>query len=162
MKKQRVWRTSAPAWKECHLQLSFPNWPNTYEDSIWTDLFNNDLVLEALVAGETPTVRRLGFVDRHGLHSAPGKPEDRLFAHHCSPWINLNETLAALPSDFHPTHLQIASRRNEAPFYLFFRIHLSPEPAPTADSRLLEFCVDLDEDWSALVFPVPGFRHPSA
>lgn len=153
VEEQRQLREEAPAWAECHLQLSFPNWPNAYEDSIWIDLFNNDLVLEALKDGEPQTVHRLGFVDRQGLHSEPGRPEDRLFAQDRSPWVNLGKALAALPTDFHPTHLRLASRKNGAPFYLFFRIYLSPEPALTPDSRTLEFCVDLDEDWSALVFP---------
>lgn len=154
VEEQGKWREARPAWKDCHLQLSFPNWPNTYEDSIWVDLFNNDLVLEALDAREPQSVHCLGFLDRKGLHPVPGKPEDRLLAQDRSPWINLGEALAGLPADFRPTHIRLASRKNGKPFYLFFRIHLSPEPGLTPDVRTLEFCVDLDEDWSALVFPV--------
>lgn len=149
---QRIWREEAPLWKECHLQISYPNWPNTYEDSIWQDLFDNDLVLEALDQGGKTF--RLGYLDRHGLHADPGPPAERLLAKDRSPWINLTQVLSGVPTDFHPTHLRLASRKNEVPFYLFFRIHLSPAPALTSDSRTLEFCVDLDGDWSALVFPV--------
>jgi len=149
--EQRVWRKEAPSWKDCHLQVSSANWPNTYEDSIWDDLLDNDLVLEAQDQDEN--IFQLGYLDCHGLHAAPGQPKDRLSAKDRSPWINLTEALSEAPADFHPTRIRLASRKNGAPFYLFFRIHLSPKPALTADSRTLEFCVDLDEDWSALTFP---------
>ncbi len=154
VEEQRKWREEAPPWADCYFQLSFPNWPNTYEDSIWVDLFNNDLVLEAFHAAEPQTVHRLGFIDRRGLHPEAGSPEDRLLAQDRSPWVHLGKALAMLPPDFQPTHLRLAARKEGSPFYLFFRICLSPESALTPESRTLEFCVDLDEDWSALVFSV--------
>lgn len=175
VEKQGTYRAEAPPWADGYLQLFFLNWPNSYEDSIWKDLFDNDLVLEALDlsgmerngnAGVSPAfgfdggqdahapVFRLGFLDRLGIHPVAGKPADRLSAQDRSPWIDLRKVLAAVPAGFQPTHLRLASRKNGVPFYLLFGIHLSPEPALTADSRMLEFCVDLDNDWSALVFPI--------
>lgn len=152
VKEQRAWREEAPSWEECHLQVSIPNWPNTYEDSVWYDLFDNDLLLEMVDA--SGQVFLLGFLDRHGLHATPGKPENRLTAGDHSPWIPLHKIQNGRAIPFHPTHFRVTSQKNGTPFYLFTRICLSPEPATSPNSRALEFCVDLDPDWSAITFPV--------
>ena len=151
--EQRALRREAPPWKECHLQVSLPCWPNTYEDSIWEDLFDNDLALDAVDSdGKSHS---LGFLDRHGLHATPGQPSERLTGGGRSPWISLPAALQQMPGSFQPTHIRLAARKNGMPFYLFARIHLSPEPEEMPKTRTLEFCVDVDGDWSALTF---GYR----
>lgn len=151
VKGQRRWREEAPVWKECHLSVSAPNWPNAYEDSVWVDLFDNDLILEAL--DKDGNARRLGVLDRDGLHDKPGPRENRLAGGEHSPWVDLGSALNSVPDGFDADRIRLLSRKGEIPFYLFVRIHLSPEPALSDLSRTLEFCVDLDDDWSALVFP---------
>lgn len=139
-------RYQPPAWKKSFLSVVIPNFPNSYEDSIWWDLFENIVeLLERTGSRE----RSLGFVSRQGLVAKPPAREDFLMPGEPSPWIPLHRKLG---TGRH--RLVLATRRQGGEFYSFVKARLSPEPRETPATYEAVYTNELDLDWSRLTFDV--------
>ncbi len=139
-------RFEPPAWRQCYLRVEIPNYANTYEDSIWFDLFENAIeLLERTGRGE----RSLGFVSRRGLVAKVPPREDYLRPGEPAPWIALHNCLG---TGRH--HLVFATRRQGGEFYSFVKATLSPAPRVRADAYEVVYTNELDLDWSRLAFDV--------
>jgi hypothetical protein len=139
-------RYGSPAWKECYLKVSIPNYPSNYEDSLWWDLYDNEVQLVDVTNLESPKV--LGYALTSGL--APEfKVEERIYPFAPSAWIPLHEVLGAGDHS-----LVLATKRGNGDFYSFFEGELSPVPGESPESRTLTYSNAIDTDWALLGFKV--------
>jgi hypothetical protein len=146
VEKIRKARYEAPAWRECYLQVSLPNFANNYEESLWWDLYENEVQLVDVTNPASPKV--LGYVLTSGL--APEfKVEERLLPSMTSTWIPLHKMLG---SGEHT--LVLATKRGDGDFYSFFDGVLSPVPGESGESRTLTYSNAIDTDWALLGFNV--------
>ncbi|MDD5706075.1 MAG: hypothetical protein PHR35_09125, partial [Kiritimatiellae bacterium] len=136
------------SWKNCFLRLSIPNWPNNYEDSIFFDMWDNQIELQDRTDRKNPVV--LGYVSKAGLTATIPRKRDTINAGEASPWIPL-DSLKRIEGR---RRLGLATRRGAAEFYSLVKAEISPCPAVCADTRELKYNNDIDLDWSLLTFDI--------
>lgn len=140
-------RFHPPRWSQCYLRVEVSDWPNNYEDSIWFDLFDNEIELNVVAArGKT---RRLGYATTRGLRAHPPDRSAKLWPGKKTPWIALH---AVCPRP--DAHLVLATRRGKGEFYSLIRGRLSPVPRDCKEAYDIEYHNDIDLDWSRLEFRV--------
>lgn len=147
----RAARFSPALWTECYLRVSVPNWPGTWEHSIWFDLYENTV---ALHLGDSPRGRRLGYISQRGLAQMPPARKDLLWPGCSSPWIPLHDVLRAARAGRGVRPLALVSRKGDSEFYSFVLGELSPRPARVRETRELIYNNEIDLDWSTLAFKV--------
>ena len=146
-------RFDPPEWEKCYLQVSIPNWPNNYEDSIWFDLFDSTVELLDLTNPEKP--ERIGYISRHGLVSTLPEKQDYIWPGVETPWIPLH-SIPCMRKAGSPIQLGLATRRGEFEFYSFVKAVISPQPKVCEETRELVYNNDIDLDWSLLTFCMRG------
>ena len=139
-------RFDPPVRSDPRLRVSVPNWPNTYEDSLWTDLFQNEIHLVLEAEGRAPA--ELGILSVDGLVEGPLAEEARLWPGTATPWIALRPLLQDQGLD--AARLRLETRRQGEPFYSFVVAEVADPPGGDAD--VLRYDIALDRDWSALDF----------
>ena len=141
-------RFDPPKWEQCYLQVSIPNWPNNYEDSVWFDLFESTVELLDLTNPEKP--ERIGYISRHGLVPTLPEKQDYIWPGVETPWIPLHSIPCVKAGS--PIQLGLATRRGEFEFYTFVKAVISPQPKVCEETRELVYNNDIDLDWSLLTF----------
>ncbi len=139
-------RFEPPTGRQAFMRVTIPNFANNYEDSIWYDLFDNDIELLLLTKGPP---RRLGYVTLQGLRDQPPNPRERLLPGRPTPWLALHDLL---PAGRH--RLGLRSRRGDGQFYSFVQAELSSSSRHVTQSRVVEYCNEIDRDWSLLDFEI--------
>ena len=142
-------RFDAPAWPQTWLRVTVPVFPNNLEESLWVDLYANDIELVDLTDKRKP--KPLGYVGMAGLTPESQGAEGRINPGSATPWIPLQE---ALPADGKPRTLGLRTRRGEGDFYSLVYAELAPKPRASAATRYVVYNNDLDLDWSLLTFVV--------
>jgi hypothetical protein len=140
-------RNNPAAWKEVYLRAWVPNFVNTYEDSIWWDLYENTIELVDLSGGKE---KRLGFLSSDGLVKEAPDPDHYLWPGVVTPWIAIHK----IPGMKGTKHLAFRTRRGKFEFYSWIRVELSDRQELTEKSYRLEFNNEIDLDWSKLEFDV--------
>ncbi len=140
-------RCNMPAAKHVYLRAWIENFPNTYEDSLWLDLFENTLELVD-ISGAAPL--RIGYVSMKGLTCGRPCKRDYLWPGRVSPWIALHETRGLRGR----RKIALRTRKKEHEFYNFAFVELSDRPSRMQNPHIMEFCNEIDFDWSSLEFYV--------
>ena len=147
----RVARFQPPAWKECYLRVSVPNWACTWEHSVWFDLYENTVSLHL---GDSPAGRHLGYVSQRGLSAKPPSRKELIWPGARSPWIPLHKVLPRAVRRGAPVPLTLVTHKGSYEFYSFVLGELSPRPARVSETREVRYTNELDLDWSTLNFRV--------
>ncbi len=137
------------AWPQVYLRVCLPPFPNSYEDSIFWDLYANDIMLQDVTVATEP--RRLGYLSEQGLLETAEK--GRLQPGCCTKWIPLHQVLEVKEGEQEFT-LALVTERNGGHFYSFVTAEISPVPSEHSDAYRIEYCNDIDPDWSQLLFKI--------
>ncbi|HCE43269.1 MAG TPA: hypothetical protein DET40_06955 [Lentisphaeria bacterium] len=140
-------RRNPPAWKEAYIRAWVPNFVNTYEDSIWWDLYENTIELVDLSGRKE---RLLGFLSSEGLVKDAPDPEHYLWPGVVTPWIAVHR----IPGMKGRKKLAFRTRRGKFEFYSWICVELSDQKELTEKTYRLEFNNEIDLDWSKLEFDV--------
>ncbi len=151
VKAIRAARFQPPAWKECYLRVSVPNWACTWEHSVWFDLYENTVSLHL---GDSPAGWHLGYVSQRGLSAKAPSRKDLIWPGARSPWIPLHKVLPRAVRRGAPVPLTLATRKGSYEFYSFVLGELSPRPARVPETREVRYTNEIDLDWSTLNFRV--------
>lgn len=147
-------RFEPPPWKQTWLRLSLPANTDTFEHSIFYDLYMNFVELHDLSVAGKP--RRIAYLSKRGATKHIPVEKDYILPGDQSPWIPLHKLISpARKRD--KIRLALATRRGskgEHEFYNFYYAHLSPHPKISPQSRELIYNPDIDSDWSVLDFCV--------
>jgi hypothetical protein len=144
---ERERRLNPPAWKRVFIRVRMFNFPNTYEDSIWWDLFDNTVELVELRGANT---KRLGYITSTGLSKTAPKPEHYLWPGVVSPWIALHD----IPGLRGRRSLAFRTRKGKLDFYSWVAVEVSDRAATTERTYELEYNNEIDLDWSVLEFSI--------
>jgi hypothetical protein len=166
-KEERAWasrlahirklRFEPPCWKRCFLRVSVRNWPNTYEDSVWYDLFANTVSLNDVTQRDHPI--RLGLLSQKGLGDKTPAQRELIWPGSATPWIPLH----SLPGASRPgmtTQLELATCAGQnayhagQDFYSLVKVELSPVASRVKQTYEVVYNNDIDLDWSRLRFAV--------
>jgi hypothetical protein len=140
-------RQNPPSWKEVYIRAWVPNFVNTYEDSIWWDLYENTIELVDISGGKA---RRLGYLSSDGLVKEAPDPDHYLWPGIVTPWIAVHK----IPGMKGTKKLAFLTRRGKHEFYSWIRVELSDQRKVTDKTYRLEFNNEIDLDWSKLEFAV--------
>lgn len=143
-------RFDPPAWKECYLRVWIPDFPNTYEESVWRDLFDNTVELQD--CRRVGASVRLGYLTLKGLTVEKPVPADYLRPGFKTPWVALHKV--AKSSRGKPIPLALATRRGANEFYSFVKAELADGMGKDAQRYEIEYHNDIDLDWSVLSFRI--------
>jgi hypothetical protein len=143
-------RFDPPPRDAAYIRVRIPNWPNTYEDSLWTDLFQNDLRLVLAVSNTLPVT--LGIVTTTGLTQGATRDAERLWPGMESPWMALHPYLKSCNS--REAIVRIQTFRQNEPFYSFIEVDVAENPDDLQNHTLLRYDIAIDQDWSCLDFLV--------
>lgn len=152
LEKIRKNRFEPPAWKEAYLQLSLPANVDTFEHSIFYDLYVNFVELWDLTGKKQPV--RLGYIGKNGFSNTIPTEKEYILPGDSSVWIPLHNILKGAGGR---RHLALGTRRGEKgeyEFYHFYFVHLSPKPKMTEDTYEVVYTGEIDSDWSKVDFVV--------
>lgn len=149
IREQKNLRFNPPHWSKFYLRVEIDNWPNNYEDSLWWDLFNNQIML---VERNTDTF--LGFISTKGLTKEQPDKKNYIWPGLNSPWIPLHNITALDVDSNSLVKLSLISRKGKNRFYSFIKISLSPLPRQNSHTYNLTYNNDIDSDWSEMDFNI--------
>lgn len=144
-------RFQPPAWESHFLRVSIPNWVCTWESSIWYDLYENTIELQDWT--DPQNRRRLGYLSRQGLVKRKPSRDDLIWPGVQTPWIPL-AGITQKRAASRGTCLALVTRKGANEFYSFVKGELSPEPNIVKESYEINFCNEIDLDWSVLNFKI--------
>ncbi|MFH0797079.1 MAG: hypothetical protein V2A65_08520 [Candidatus Omnitrophota bacterium] len=148
----RKQRFEPPSWKRWYLRVVIPNYPNSYEDSLWWDLFDNAVELREV--NKNGSHRSLGYVSAKGLARKWPEKKDYIRPGIPTPWIPLHKIIKSKSGD-DPVRLCLATRRQKKfEFYSFVQAELSPVPGPDKRAYQIVYNNEIDSDWSHLDFNI--------
>ncbi len=147
VQKQQQLRKEPEAVPNIYLRVEIPDLPIAYEDSIWYDLFDTELLLFYSRLDKTSVP--LGWIGLDGLHDRNLPPGKYIQPGLKSEWIALHELLT--PGEW---ELGIKSLHNGEPFYSFIEVTLSPEPNDTESVYKLYFSNQIDDDRALIIWKV--------
>lgn len=144
-----------PSWPKCYLRVAIENWPNNYEDSLWWDLFENQIELV-----EKTQNKLLGYITTKGLTKKPSDRQSIIWPGLKSAWMPLHKILKfdTLPKGC--VKLSLITKKGNSAFYSFIQVCLSPLPRECSQSYTLTYDNDIDRDWSRLDFNIHPFASP--
>jgi hypothetical protein len=145
---QRRLRERPKASAELYLQIATPTLINSYEDSMWWELYKNAVQIGTFdINGK---FEQIGWIGRNGFSKTEPKPEDYVWPGHVSDWIDLRKIL---PKGKH--HIGLKSIQNGDPFYSFITATLSPsKDASDKKAYLIRFFNELEPDRAYLRFKI--------
>ena len=150
IKKIKDNRFNPPLWERCYLRVSTPNWPNTWEESVWWHLFQNTIELWDMTNPQKP--KKLGYVSKKGFSSNIPKEKDYIWPGVKTSWIPLHNLIK--PGKEKITCLGLASRREGKENYSLIKGVLSPVPYLDKKSYEIIYNNEIDSDWSLLTFNI--------
>ena len=130
-----------------HMQVTVPNFPEPYEDSMWWDLYDD--WHELFLMDRNNTQRFLGYVSCKGLTREKPAKDDYIWPGHKTPWIALHELLPAGEHD-----LAIKTCHHGEDFYSFIIVTITGDPETLSDAYEVAFANKLDPDRSLLRFRI--------
>ena len=129
------------------LQIATPTVKNSYEDSMWWELYKNAIQIGTF--GSDGSFKPLGWISKNGFTKNEPKSEDYVWPNHHSEWIPLHEIF---PIGEHLVGLK--SIQNGSPFYSFITATISPEAKFTDKSYTIRFFNELEPDRAYLRFKI--------
>lgn len=146
----RSLRFDPPAREQIYLRVRIPNWANTYEESLWIDLFQNEIRLVLLAPGLPP--RPIGVVTTDGLKDAITTESQRLWPGLETPWIPLHTHLEKM--GLREATVRLETVRQGEPFYSFVEAELTDQLQQASPAWPIRYDIAIDRDWSVLEFLV--------
>ena len=140
---QKNLRENPPAWDEVWMRISVPNLATPYEESLWWDLYANQVELVKF-NGDSDDFSGLGWIVPGKETLAPAKPETNpavppwpgdndagiVWPGHASAWLPLHKIL---PSGEHRLGVRTVIATLGISTYSFLKVTLSPKPVENAE-----------------------------
>lgn len=145
---QRRLREEPDASESLYLQIATPTLINSYEDSMWWELYKNAVQIGTFDANGK--FKPVGWIGKNGFSKTEPKSENYVWPGHISDWVDLGKLL---PKGKH--HIGLKSIQNGDPFYSFITATLSPrKDASDKNAYLIRFFNELEPDRAYLRFKI--------